>query len=72
MEGLLIRRTLELDCPADELWRLVSEPDEVASWLGRDVVWSGQRLRVLPDGRMLPLDAGAEPALTSKLAAPSR
>jgi uncharacterized protein YndB with AHSA1/START domain len=37
MEGLLIRRTLELDCPVDELWRLVSEPDEVESWLGRDV-----------------------------------
>jgi ceramide glucosyltransferase len=44
----------------------------VISWLGRDVVWSGQRLRVLPDGRMLPLDGVAEPALTSKLAAPSR
>jgi ceramide glucosyltransferase len=27
-----------------------------ASWLGRNVVWSGQRLRVLPDGRMIPLD----------------
>jgi ceramide glucosyltransferase len=27
-----------------------------ASWLGRDVVWSGQRLRVLPDGRIVALD----------------
>ena len=44
----------------------------MTSWLGRDVVWSGQRLRVLPDGRMLPLDAVSEPALPSKLAAPSR
>ena len=44
----------------------------MTSWLGRDVVWSGQRLRVLPDGRMLPLDADSEPALPSKLAAPSR
>jgi len=46
----------------------------MTSWLGRDVVWSGQRLRVLPDGRMLPLDAVSEPepALSSKLAAPSR
>ena len=44
----------------------------MTSWLGRDVVWSGQRLRVLPDGRMLPLDADSEPALSSKLAAPSR
>ena len=44
----------------------------MTSWLGRDVVWSGQLLRVLPDGRMLPLDADSEPALPSKLAAPSR
>ena len=46
MEGLLIRRTLELDCPVDELWRLVSEPDEIASWLGRDV-----ELDLRPGGR---------------------
>ena len=46
MEGLLIRRTLELDCTVDELWRLVSEPDEIASWLGRDVV-----LDLRPGGR---------------------
>jgi uncharacterized protein YndB with AHSA1/START domain len=46
MEGLLIRRTLELDCPVDELWRLVSDPDEIASWLGRDVV-----LDLRPGGR---------------------
>jgi ceramide glucosyltransferase len=25
----------------------------LASWLGRDIDWSGQRLRVLPDGRMV-------------------
>jgi ceramide glucosyltransferase len=44
----------------------------MTSWLGRDVVWSGQRLRVLPDGRMLPLDTVPEPVLPSKLAAPLR
>src|SRR5262249_13835468 len=27
----------------------------LASWLGRDVDWSGQRLRVLSDGRMMPV-----------------
>src|SRR5262245_15091201 len=37
MERLAVRRTLELDCTADELWRLVSTPDELAAWLGRDV-----------------------------------
>jgi len=44
----------------------------VSSWLGRDVIWSGQRLRVLPDGRILPVDVVSEPALPSKVAAPSR
>jgi ceramide glucosyltransferase len=28
----------------------------IASWLGSDVVWSGRRLRVLGDGRMIPTD----------------
>jgi uncharacterized protein YndB with AHSA1/START domain len=37
MERLAVRRTLELDCTADELWRLVSSPDELTAWLGRDV-----------------------------------
>lgn len=32
----------------------------VASWLGRDVVWSDQRLRVERDGRMVPI-AGPAP-----------
>jgi ceramide glucosyltransferase len=34
----------------------------LASWLGRDVVWSGARLRVQRDGRMVPLDAVASPS----------
>ncbi|HEX6785609.1 MAG TPA: SRPBCC domain-containing protein [Acidimicrobiales bacterium] len=37
MERLAVRRTLDLDCSADALWRLVSDPDELASWLGGDV-----------------------------------
>ncbi len=41
-----------------------------ASWLGRSVVWGGQRLRVLPDGRIVPLDA-PEAALEPKAAAPA-
>jgi ceramide glucosyltransferase len=38
----------------------------LASWLGHDVVWSGQRLRVQRDGRMVPIDGETlpgEPAL---------
>jgi ceramide glucosyltransferase len=31
----------------------------VASWLGHDVVWSGQTLRVGRDGRMMPLDGAS-------------
>jgi ceramide glucosyltransferase len=41
-----------------------------ASWLGRDVDWSGQRLRVLPDGRMIALD-GEVPELHAKPASPA-
>lgn len=39
----------------------------LASWLGRDVDWSGQRLRVLPDGRMT-LVEGREPVLAATTA----
>jgi len=31
----------------------------LASWLGHDVVWSGQRLRVQRDGKMVPIDGEA-------------
>jgi uncharacterized protein YndB with AHSA1/START domain len=37
MERLAVRRTLDLECSADALWRMVSHPDELASWLGSDV-----------------------------------
>ena len=50
----------------------------LASWLGHDVEWSGQQLRVLPDGRILPLDGavvardrGLEPGIEPSIAAPS-
>jgi ceramide glucosyltransferase len=33
----------------------------LASWLGRNVVWSGQRLRVQRDGRMVPIDGAPSP-----------
>jgi ceramide glucosyltransferase len=34
----------------------------LASWLGHDVVWSGQRLRVQRDGKMVPIDGETLPA----------
>jgi ceramide glucosyltransferase len=37
----------------------------LASWLGRDVVWSGARLRVKSDGRMVPLDGAAAGSATT-------
>lgn len=43
----------------------------VTSWLGRDVEWSGQRLQVSPDGRMVALD-GDVPVFEAKVATPSR
>jgi uncharacterized protein YndB with AHSA1/START domain len=53
MERLAVRRTLDLDCSADALWRLVSDPDELASWLGSDVeldLHPGGWGRVVDDG----------------------
>src|SRR4029450_13323933 len=51
----------------------------VASWLGRDVEWSGRHLRILPDGPMVALDgdavapgAGLEPAIEPPIAASAR
>ena len=50
-----------------------------ASWLGHDVEWSGQQLRVLPDGRIVSLDGAPvardsrlEPAIEPSIAAPSQ
>jgi uncharacterized protein YndB with AHSA1/START domain len=37
MERLAVRRTIDLECSADALWRLVTSPDQLASWLGSDV-----------------------------------
>ena len=33
MDPTTITRQIELDTPADELWDLVSDPDELATWL---------------------------------------
>lgn len=48
-----IRRTVDLDASADELWRLVSDPAELATWLGADV-----ELALVPGatGRVTDLD----------------
>lgn len=32
-----VTREVVLDCSTDEAWELVSDPGELASWLGRDV-----------------------------------
>jgi ceramide glucosyltransferase len=54
------RRRLWLVPPKD----LVSTAVWLGAWTGRRVEWSGHRLRVLPDGRMVPIEstgaAGAE------------
>lgn len=60
------RRWLWLVPLKDLLYSLVW----LVSWLGRRVEWSGEVLRVEPDGRLVPLDADAQPAgaLPAKLA----
>lgn len=56
MERLVVRRTLDLDCSADALWRLVTSPDDLAGWLGRDVVLD---LRAGGRGRLTDDDGSA-------------
>jgi hypothetical protein len=57
-----MRRLRERDTPR-HLW-LVPLKDLafsavwLSSWLGRSVVWSGQRLRIRRDGRVVPVEAG--------------
>src|SRR5262245_12534490 len=56
MERLAVRRTIDLDCSADALWRLVTGPDELASWLGSDVELE---LRAGGSGRLVDDDGQA-------------
>ena len=51
MERLTVRRTVDLDCTPAELWRIVTDPDELSAWLGRDVA-----LELRPGGRGSLLD----------------
>jgi uncharacterized protein YndB with AHSA1/START domain len=37
MERTTVRRTVDLDCDATTLWRLVSDAGELGAWLGDDV-----------------------------------
>ena len=51
-EPTSVRRTVELDCSADELWHLVTDASGLGEWLGRDVELDprpGARGRLLDD-----------------------
>jgi len=37
MESRELVREIELDAPADDVWGLVSDPDELAGWVGEEV-----------------------------------
>jgi uncharacterized protein YndB with AHSA1/START domain len=50
MERTTVRRTVDLDCDAATLWRLVSDAGELGTWLGRDVDLD---LRVGGSGRLV-------------------
>ena len=58
MPGLTIRRTLDLDCSPADLWRLVTDPNSLSGWLGREVeidARSGGQGRVLDDDGIIRL-----------------
>jgi len=48
-----VERTVELDVPADELWRLISTPDGWSEWLADSV-----ELTIAPDAEGTVSDAG--------------
>jgi uncharacterized protein YndB with AHSA1/START domain len=53
MDPTTITRQIDLDTPADVLWDLVSDPDEMANWLGDRVdvdVRNGGEGTVVDDG----------------------
>src|SRR5882672_6697025 len=37
IESVHVTREVVLDCPTDEAWELLTDPDELAAWLGRPV-----------------------------------
>jgi uncharacterized protein YndB with AHSA1/START domain len=48
----IVRRVVEIDVAIDELWRMISDPEELATWLGDDVdldVSPGARGRITDD-----------------------
>ena len=54
MDETRITRTVELDAPADEVWRALTEPERLGDWLGSqvelDVRPGGDGVIVEPDG----------------------
>jgi uncharacterized protein YndB with AHSA1/START domain len=50
MERTTVRRTVELECDAATLWRLISDAGELGAWLGEDVHLD---LRVGGSGRLV-------------------
>lgn len=51
MVAMEITRELDLDTPADDVWRLLTDPDELAGWVGDEV--RGAPVTTDPAGRRL-------------------
>src|ERR1700704_5811899 len=37
MSDMRVTKEVVLDCPTDDAWELLTDPDELAAWLGRPV-----------------------------------
>jgi uncharacterized protein YndB with AHSA1/START domain len=51
-ETEVVRRVVTIDAAMDDLWRLISDPDELATWLADDVdldITPGSRGRITDD-----------------------
>jgi uncharacterized protein YndB with AHSA1/START domain len=55
LDNEVVRRVVEIDAAIDELWHMISDPDELATWLADDVdldVRPGARGRISDDDEL--------------------
>jgi uncharacterized protein YndB with AHSA1/START domain len=62
LETETVRRVVTIDAAIDELWRMISDPDELATWLADDVdleMTPGARGRIVDDDERYDVEVDA-------------